>query len=92
MFEDYEDAKTAIIEALLRELEENEKVPEKMKKSFISLIKKIDFLKVGTKIASTTAPIIASLVTGNPLPVVLSLPNNTKEIEITENNQTRVGQ
>ena len=86
MFEDYEDAKTAIIEALLRELEENEKVPEKMKKSFISLIKKIDFLKVGTKIASTTAPIIASLVTGNPLPVVLSLPNNTKEIETTIKN------
>ncbi len=38
------------------------------------------------KIASTTAPIIASLVTGNPLPVVLSLPNNTKEIETTIKN------
>ena len=43
-------------------------------------------MKVGTKIASTTAPIIASLVTGNPLPVVLSLPNNTKEIETTIKN------
>jgi len=67
MFENYEDAKTAIMEALLRDLKENEKIPEKIRKSFVSLIKKIDFLKVGTKVASTAAPIIASFVTGNPL-------------------------
>lgn len=81
MFENYEDAKTAIMEALLRDLEENEKIPEKIRKSFVSLIKKIDFLKVGTKAASTAAPIIASLITGNPLPLVLNLPNGAKEVE-----------
>ncbi len=81
MFENYEDAKTAIMEALLRDLKENEKIPEKIRKSFVSLIKKIDFLKVGTKAASTAAPIIASFVTGNPLPLVVNLPNGAKEIE-----------
>lgn len=83
MFENYEDAKTAIMEALLRDLKENEKIPEKIRKSFVSLIKKIDFLKVGTKAASTAAPIIASLITGNPLPLVLNLPNGAKEVEST---------
>ena len=81
MFEDYEDAKTAIMEALLRELKDNEKIPIKIRKSFVSLIKKIDFLKVGTKAAATAAPVIASFVTGNPLPLVLNLPNEAKEIE-----------
>lgn len=81
MFENYEDAKTAIMEALLRELKDNEKIPEKIRKSFVSLIKKIDFLKVGTKAIATAAPAIASLVTGNPLPLVLNLPIGAKEIE-----------
>lgn len=81
MFENYEDAKTAIMEALLRELKENEKLPEKIRKSFVALIKKIDFLKVGTKVATTAAPVIASFVAGNPLPLVLNLPNEAKEIE-----------
>lgn len=81
MFENYEDAKTAIMESLLRELKDNKKIPEKIRKSFVSLIKKIDFLKVGTKAAATAAPVIASFVTGNPLPFVLNLPNGAKEIE-----------
>lgn len=82
MFENYEDAKTAIMEALLRELKDNKKIPEKIRKSFVSLIKKIDFLKVGTKAATAAAPVIASFVTGNPLPFVLNLPNEAKEIEV----------
>lgn len=81
MFENYEDAKTAIMEALLRELKDNERIPEKIRKSFVSLIKKIDFLKVGRKAVATAAPVIASFVTGNPLPLVLNLPNGAKEIE-----------
>lgn len=83
MFENYEDAKAAIMEALLRELKENEKIPKKIKGSLASLIKKIDFLKVGTKVVSTAAPAIASLITGNPLPLVLNLPSDSKEIETT---------
>ncbi len=79
MFESYEDAKTAIMEALLRELEDNVKI-EEVKKVFRGLRKKVDFLKVGTKVVSTAAPIIASIAMGNPLPVVLNLPSDVKEI------------
>jgi len=81
MFESYEDAKTAVMEALLQELDE--KAPEELKKFFKTLLKKIDFLKVGTKVASTAAPVIASLVTGNPVPLILNLPSEAKEIETT---------
>lgn len=81
MFESYEDAKTAVMEALLQELDE--KAPEELKKFFKALLKKIDFLKAGTKMASTAAPVIASLVTGNPVPLILNLPSGAKEIEST---------
>lgn len=78
MFENYEDAKIAIMEALLRELEDE--VPQEIKKNFINLIKKIDFLKLGSKAVSTAAPIVASLIAGNPLPLVINLPDNVKEL------------
>ena len=79
MFENYEDAKTAVMESLIQGL--GESVPEKLKNSFITLLKKIDFMKVGSKAASVAAPIVASLATGNPVPLVLNLPNEAKEIE-----------
>ncbi len=85
MFESYEDAKIAIMEALLRELEEA--VPsENIKKKFRSLLKKIDFLKVGTKLVSTAAPIIASVASGTPIPLLLNIPQNAKEIGSTIKN------
>lgn len=83
MFESYEDAKAAIMEAMLRELKEDKKIPDKIKGSLSGLIKKIDFFKVGTKVVSSAAPVVASLVTGNPLPLVLNLPSDVKEIETT---------
>lgn len=83
MFESYEDAKAAIMEAMLRELKEDKKIPDRIKGSLSGLIKKIDFFKVGTKVVSSAAPVIASLVTGNPLPLVLNLPSDVKEIETT---------
>lgn len=85
MFENYEDAKSAIMEALLRELEDN--VPtEEIKKNFKNLVKRIDFFKAGTKFVSTAAPIIASIATGNPLPLVFNIPNGAEEIGKTISN------
>lgn len=86
MFESYEDAKSAIMEALLRELREKEKLSEEIKKSFTALIKKVDFLKVGTKVAFLAAPIIASIATGNSLPLILNLPSDTNGIETAIKN------
>lgn len=83
-FEGYEDAKIAIIECLLRELKE--KAPEGFGKKIHKLLKRLDFLKLSTKAVGIGAPIIASLATGNPLPVVLSIPGTAAEISqgITE--------
>lgn len=83
MFENYEDAKSAIMEALLRELQSNERLDQKIKDKLGSLIKKIDFLKIGTKTATIAAPFVASIATGNPLPVIFSLPKEAEEIETT---------
>lgn len=79
MFESYEDAKSAIMEALLRELSEK-KLFTKVKCKIQSLIKRIDFFKLGTNLVSSAAPIIASVASGNPLPMILSLPNTSEKI------------
>lgn len=79
MFESYEDAKSAIMEALLRELEERMPI-EETKKKFRSLLKRIDYFKLGTKAVSSAAPMVASIASGTPLPLLLNVPQNAKEI------------
>ena len=83
-FEGYEDAKIAIIECLLRELKE--KAPDGFGKKILKLLKRLDYFKLSTKAVGIGAPIIASLATGNPLPVILSIPGTAAEISqgITE--------
>ena len=78
-FEGYEDAKVAVIECLLRELKE--KAPEKLGSKIKNLLKRLDFFKLSTKAVRMGAPIVASLATGNPLPVVLSIPETAADIE-----------
>ena len=85
MFESYDDAKTAIMEALLQELEEEVPV-EDVKKKLGKLIKRVDLFKLGTKAVSTLAPIVASAATGNPLPMVLNVTGSVEEIENTVKN------
>lgn len=78
-FESYEDAKTAIIEALLQELKEvapSEKIKSKLKR----LLKRVDLFKLGTKAVSTIAPIAASVVAGTPLPMILSVGGSADEM------------
>lgn len=72
-FEGYEDAKVALMEALLRELKDNEKFPKTAGKKISALIKKLDLLKIATKSVSLGAPLVASTLTGNPMPVLLGL-------------------
>lgn len=84
MFESYDDAKTAIMEALLQELEEE--APIEVKKKLGKLIKRVDLFKLGTKAVATFAPIVASVATGNPLPMLLNVTGNAKEIGNTVKN------
>lgn len=77
-FEGYEDAKIAVMEALLREL--HEVAPEGLKDKLKSLLKKIDFFKLFTKAVSTAAPVVASIATGNLPPIVLGLTGTAEDI------------
>lgn len=79
-FEGYEDAKIALMEALLRELKEKEGLPEKVGDKIKALLKKLDVFKLATKAISVGAPIAASALTGNPLPLVLSLSASPEDI------------
>lgn len=72
-FEGYEDAKVALMEALLRELYDNQSIVEKVKNKLSLMIKKLDLFKIATKGISVGAPMVASVVSGNPMPVLFSL-------------------
>lgn len=84
MFEGYEDAKVALMEALLNQLYANESKFKCIKKSLENLLKRIDYFKLGKDIVSKGAPIVASIATGNPLPFLLSLPANVDVKNIGE--------
>lgn len=85
MFESYDDAKTAIMEALLQELKE--KVPtEEVKNKLGKLIKRVNWFKLGTKAVATISPMIASVATGNPLPMLLNVTGSAEEIGNTVKN------
>ena len=74
MFEGYEDAKSAVMEALLQALAEEKTFATEIKMGFKNLIKKIDFMKLGTKAFSMAIPAVSSIAMGNPMPILLSLP------------------
>lgn len=79
-FEGYEDAKIALMEALLRELKENKSVPEKVKEGVIGLLKRVDYFKLAIKALSVGVPIVASAVTMNPIPALMSAPVTAETI------------
>ena len=79
MFEGYEDAKSALMEALLKELE-SKKQFEGVKDKISKLIKRLDFFKIGTKLLSVGAPAIASIATGNPLPILLNVAHDAPQL------------
>ena len=49
MFEGYEDAKVALMEALLREIKEHKDIPSKVKDGISKLLKKLDLFKLATR-------------------------------------------
>lgn len=72
-FEGYEDAKVAIMESLLKTLKENETFFEKAHEKINKLLSRVDFLKLGKSIVSKAIPYAVGALTGNPLPIALSL-------------------
>ncbi len=79
IFEGYEDAKTALMEALLKELY-NKQPFEKAKDGIKKLFQRIDLFKLATSAVSVGASVVASVATGNPLPIAMNVPRNVGEV------------
>ena len=77
MFEGYEDAKTALMEALLKTMESKEKIIKKAGTEIKALLKRVNWLKLGTKAISYAAPLITSVSMANPIPLLLNVANET---------------
>lgn len=82
MFEGYEDAKIALMEALLNELHSNETKFAKIKKKLEDLLKRLDYFKLGKDIVTKGTPIVASALAGNPIPLLFSIPTNINSEDI----------
>lgn len=70
MFEGYDDAKTALMEAILQSLQENSTFFEKSAEQIKNLIKRVDWIRVGSTALKKGIPLSLSLLTGNPLPML----------------------
>ena len=77
MFEGYEDAKIALMETLLKELCQEKKF-EKAKNKIKNLLSRIKWFKVAASAICLGASITASVATGNPLPIVMSVPRTAE--------------
>ena len=72
-FEGYEDAKIALMESLLKALNENRTFTDKVGDKIKQLIKRIDFIKLGKNAVKKGLPYALGILTGNPLPIALNL-------------------
>ena len=71
MFEGYDDAKSAIMESLLRTLENNQPAFEELKEDIKSLVKRIDFIRLGAVALKHGTPLIMGAL--NPAVAAISL-------------------
>lgn len=72
-FEEYEDAKIALMESLLKVLNENKTFAKKVGEKIKQLIKRIDYIKLGKNAVKKGLPYALGILTGNPLPIALNL-------------------
>lgn len=85
MFEGYDDAKTALMEAILQSLQENQTFFKESTDKIKNLIKRVDWIRVGSTALKKGIPLSLSLLAGNPLPMLLGgfkLENFDSEKEI----------
>ena len=88
MFEGYDDAKTALMEVILRSLEENEDIKSKVGGTLKSLRDRVDWFRVGGYAVKKGVPYLLSATLGNPLPLLIDglksfVPKDEKQAEET---------
>jgi predicted KAP-like P-loop ATPase len=79
MFEGYEDAKIALMQCLLGELENRDKVSS-FKTKIKSLIKRINFLKIASSALTTGIAIASSAATGDPGFAAMAVARDAKDV------------
>ncbi|HDT6574878.1 TPA: hypothetical protein QFT23_000976 [Bacillus cereus] len=72
MFEGYDDAKTALMESILRSMQENKEISQTTGGKIKDLLKRVDWIRVGSTVAKKGIPLGLSLLAGNPLPMLMS--------------------
>lgn len=87
LLESYDDAKAAIIEAVLKEIEssikKNATIFERVKSKIKGILKKVNWLKLGGFLAKKAVATGISLATANPLPIALSIASDVKQAATT---------
>lgn len=86
MFEGYDDAKTALMEVILRTLEENKDVKEKVGGELKKLKDRVDWLRLGGFALKKGTPLLLSAAFGNPIPIIMEglntlIPKNESQAE-----------
>lgn len=87
IFEGYDDAKTALMDAILRAIDENQSIGEECQKGIANLIKKVDWIRVGSTFAKKGLPVAASIMTGSPLPAIFGSLGAIKDIDLTNEKE-----
>ncbi|MDD3503431.1 MAG: P-loop NTPase fold protein [Eubacteriales bacterium] len=87
MFEGYDDAKTALMDSIIRVINENESIKKECKEGIGNLIKKVDWIRVGGALAKRGLPLVVSAVTGNPMPAIMSSIESIKNIDLSKEDE-----
>ncbi|MDP0485803.1 P-loop NTPase fold protein [Bacillus subtilis] len=88
MFEGYEDAKTALMEAILQGIKENQSFLEISKEKIMSLRDRVNWMAVGKTILKHGIPLAMAGFTGFP-PIMLS---NSSNLDSPEDVQKQIDQ
>lgn len=75
MFEGYEDAKTALLTSILKELKNNERFGESIKDQVEDLLQRVDYmeiLKIGAKsVWKYVIPVLVTVLSGGTVPAII---------------------
>ncbi|MDQ8057924.1 P-loop NTPase fold protein [Bacillus velezensis] len=71
MFEGYDDAKTALMEVILRTLEENETIMQQVGGVLKNLREKVDWFRLGGYAIKKGVPYMQNATLGNPFPMIV---------------------
>ena len=87
MFEGYDDAKTALMDSIVRVINENDSIEKECKNGIGELIKKINWIRIGGALAKKGIPLAVSAATGNPMPAIMSSIESIKNIDLSKKEE-----